>query len=292
LEAKQIDYCALTNVAELTGDCRGTMPRTTADFQQRYSIWAPRIRAELAGSNRANSSALVSGLEHLTADGGVVRLAVEKLQNKKLLGFTKLLCLQFDYEPKEQMWVATGPGRFEVDNSTLTEKEAENLAAKQEMQTDKFSLQKPCYAYVENFDKLVHYLDINRIIADGGNNRINIRYLPVINGQTGQLVKVDVGKVDMQFAEAKRGAKELSKLQATNGVTYWEEGRKSSFGRKRDIQLDGSGLLYNREDSMITVWGSQSQGCFLNGVNVDGIKYNVKTGRLEETRVLGPGIIW
>jgi hypothetical protein len=116
LEARRIDYCVVSNAAELSGDCRGTMPRKAADHERKYSMWAPKIRAEMAGG-LADDSAAGDGLQHLRAYGGVVRLAVEKIQRNKLLGFNKILCLQFDYEPGRQLCTAAGPGQFTDANN-------------------------------------------------------------------------------------------------------------------------------------------------------------------------------
>lgn len=294
LEARRIDYCALSNVALLRGRCLATMTmlKNERETERKYSLSAPRIRAELSEQKQRDSSALAGGFKHLQADGGGVVLAVRKLEQNKLLGFTKLSCVRFDYEAGRQLCWATGPGRIEVDNSKMTLQEIESVKKKEKEGADKFSLQKACYAIVENFDNLEYYLDTERIVAGSSDGNIYIGYMPVIDGQEGKVVKVNVGHIDAQLRETEKGRTELLALHASEGVTYEEEGKKNIWGEKKNIYLVGSDLFYDREESLITVWGDESWPCTLNGVSVDGIEYNLLTGRLKEARVLGPGIIW
>ena len=50
----------------------------------------------------------------------------------------------------------------------------------------------------------------------------------------------------------------------------------------------GSELLFEQEESLVTVAGDNTQPCYFNGSLVDGIRYNLKTGKVK-AQVVGPG---
>lgn len=289
LEAARIDYSAMKNEAVLRGDCLATMLRDENGFQRKYSLWAPRIKAEMSQKGKRDSSALASGLKHLRADGGEVVIAVRKLEQDRLLGFTKLSCFSFDYETESQLCWATGPGQIEMDNSKMSRQEIESISQKR---ANRFSLQKPCYALVQNFELLEYYLDSKQISADGGGQSFYIGYMPVKDGLEGSVVRVNIGHLDAQLMETEDKRTELLNMHASKGITYEEQGETDIWGRRGGVQLVGSDLFYDREQSLITVWSDKDWPCTLNGVAVDGIKYNLETGRLEKASVRGPGIIW
>ncbi len=289
LEAGRIDFCAITNEAVLRGNCRAMMTRNENGFERKFSLWAPRIKTQMSKESKRDSSALVSGLEHLRADGGEVVIAVRKLEKEELLGFTKLSCFSFDYETASELCWATGPGQIEVDNSKMSRQEIESISQKG---ADRFSLQKPCYALVQNFELLEYYLDTKQVSADGGGESFYIGYMPVKGGQEGNVVRANIGHMDAQLMETDDGRTELVSMHASKGITFEEQGQTDIWGRRKGAHLVGSDLFYERETSLITIWSNERWPCTLNGVAVDGIKYNLSTGRLEKAQVRGPGIIW
>jgi len=194
-----------------------------------------------------------------------------------LLGFTKLKCLKFDYDAGQQMFLATGSGVIAVDNSKIAEPERE---------VGRFSLQRPCYAVVRNFDTLKYFSEANLIIADAGAEQILIDYFPVIKGQQGQQTSATSNHIEAVLYETASGQNELSTLSAKGGITYEEERAKKG----KTIQFVGSEMFYDGSKSMITAWGDELQPCFLNGVLAPGIEYNLKTDRIK-TKIVGPGML-
>jgi hypothetical protein len=290
IEGRKISFDAAANIAVLQENCTARMLANTQTVERRYSLTAPRIEVSFGGKNEQQ---IVSGIGHIRADGSMVQLAVEKLEQKKMLGFTKIKCNTIDYDPAAQTLLAGGPGLIAVDNSKMTQKET--AAQKTDKKTDKLSLQKPCYAVIQDFASLEYNLKTDRILAQAGRNRINIGYMPIINGREGQVIKATVGRVEAEFVETKTGRTELVKLLASKGVTYDEQSNPDKRSKNKNIQLVGSDLVYNIEDAanpVINVWGNQSWPCFLNGVQVDGIEYQLSTGRIKEAKILGPGILW
>jgi hypothetical protein len=287
LEGRKLEFDAVSNLAVLQGNCAAKMLAPLSSIDRRYSIAAQRIAANLA---EKNGQQMFGELSHIRADGGVVQFAVEKLEQNRTLGFTKIKCFNFDFDSASQTLAAGGPGLIAIDNSKLTKKEIETLKA--EKSAGKLSLQKPCYALIQDFTGLEYNLKTEHITAQADKNRMSIGYMPITDGIEGQVVKATVGRFEAKLIETKTGQRELVKLYASDGVTYNEQ-NNATKGSK-NIQLIGSDLIYNVENAanpVITVWGNQSWPCFLNGVQVDGIEYQLSTGRLKEAKILGPSVL-
>jgi hypothetical protein len=180
------------------------------------------------------------------------------------------------------MFLATGPdGIIAVDNSKIAQPKGK---------VSRFSLQRPSYAVVRDFETLKYSLEANRIIADAGREQILIDYFPIVKGQYGQQVSATTSHVEALLYETALGRIELSTLRAAGGVTYEEQGKKKKWGKSKDIQFVGSEMFYDADKSIITAWGDELQPCLLNGALVPGIEYNLKTGRIK-TRITGPGML-
>ena len=279
--ARRIDYCPISDEVTLEGDCLCTMLREKPNFQQKYTLSAPKIAVKLSKDKGKQPSVLAPNIEHLTASGEVVQLDTSKWAKEELLGFTKLKCLKFDYDAGQQMFLATGSGIIAVDNSKIAEPERE---------VGRFSLQRPCYAVVRNFDTLKYFSEANLIIADARVEQILIDYFPIVQSQYGQQVSATASHIEAVLYETASGRSELSTLSATGGVTYEEEGKKKKWGKRKDIQFVGSEMFYDGSKSIITAWGDELQPCLLNGALAPGIEYNLKTDRIK-TKITGPGML-
>jgi hypothetical protein len=252
------------------------MLREKPNFQQKYRLSAPKLMVYLSKNKQSRAE-----IEHLTASGEVVQLDTSKWAEEELLGFTKLKCLKFDYDAGQQMFLATGSGIIAADNSKIAEPEKE---------VGKFSLQRPCYAVVRNFDTLKYLPEANLIIADAKVEQILIDYFPIVQGQRGRQVSATASHIEAVLYETARGQNELSTLSATGGITYEEEGKKNIWGKRKDIQFVGSKMFYDADKSIITAWGDKLQPCLLNGALAPGIEYNLKTNRIK-TKITGPGML-
>ena len=178
-------------------------------------------------------------------------------------------CLRFDYDPGRQLFLATGPpGTIVIDNSKI-------VAPKEKL--GKFSLRKRCYIVVRDFETLEYSLEANQIIADAGHGAILIDYFPVADSRTGQQVKATAGHIEAKLTETAGGQNEISTLSATDGITYNDE----------DKEFVGSEMFYDAGESVITAWGDDSQPCLYNGALVDGIRFDLKTGRVKVGKIIG-----
>jgi len=263
---KEAKFLPALNQVIFEGDCLCTMLREDSNSQQKYTLSAPQLTVDLSKDEASDAD-----IEHLTASGGVVKLATVKTAGEKLLGGVEIKCAKFDYDIGRQLFLATGPGLIKVDNSDISKPKAD---------LGRFSLRRRCYAVVRNFETLKYSLEANRIIADNSRERILIDYFPIVQGQYGQQVTASAGHVEVNLIETADGQIELSTLSAEGGIDYEE----------KDIQFEGSELFYDADKSIMTARGDEFQPCLLNGAIVEGVEYNLKTGKAK-SKITGPGIL-
>jgi hypothetical protein len=265
----QAHYIPAEKLVLFEGDCVFKMLRNDLGTEQRYRLSAPRIIVNLSETKTADSGDSTTGIEHLTATDGLVQLDNSRYKDDKLLGFTKLKCLKFDYDSKSKTCLATGPdGIIAVDNSK---------APKPRRKTPRFSLQRPCYAVVQGFDTLKYFIPENRILAGAIDERIVVDYFPVIDEKLGSKSTASAANIEALFTQQKDRSL-LSYLIATDGVDYEDS----------DKQLAGSKLIYDNKASVIRIHGDLYRPCLLNGVMVPEIKYDLKKERIT-TKISAPG---
>jgi hypothetical protein len=285
---KEAKFLSASNQVIFEGDCLCTMLREAPNLRQEYKLSAPRLTVDLPKDKDDKSTMSPASIEHLTADGGLVRLSSVKTAigepslakqtqgqtPEKLLGGIELKCLRFDHDPAQQLFLATGPGVLKFYNSD------ESVS---EPNSDMFSLDKPCWAFIERFDTLKYLQEPNLIIADAGpQGTLLINYFPIIEGQVkyDQQATTTAGHIETLLYKTADGQTELSTLHATGGITYEEKGKR----------FVGSRLLYEPGKSIITVRGDDVQPCLFNGALVDAIEYDLKTGRVK-TKIPAPGTL-
>ncbi|HDZ68978.1 MAG TPA: hypothetical protein ENH43_00965 [Phycisphaerales bacterium] len=261
---EKVEFLPAVNQVTFEGDTLCTMLRDDPNSQQKYTLSAQKLTVNFSDS--------ATDIESLAASGGVVRLVTVKTAGEELLGGIELKCRKFDYDTGQQMFLATGPGIIKVDNSRISEPNIE---------AGKFSLQGPCWAFMQDFKSLRYFLEANRVIADAGRQgTLRIDYIPVVEGRDGQHVTATARKIVANLTEIAGGQTGLSTLTATDRITYEEE----------DIQFAGGKLFYDADKSIMTVQGDKSQSCMLNGALVDGIEYDLKTGKVN-AEISGPGLL-
>ena len=253
------------------GDCLCSLLREERGIRQEYMLSAPQITIDLPEDTNDSSAELATDIKHLTANGGLVRLATVTTSGEQLLSGVELKCRRFDYDPNQQLSKAAGPGIIKFNNSRIVDTK-EKLSG--------FSLRKPCWAIVEDFDSLRYFAESNRIIADAGTDKLLINYFPVINGNLGKEVEARAGFVEAFLDQTVEGQTELATLTATNGITFEDE----------DNQFIGSRLFYDHKKASMTIQGDEYQPCYLNGALVDNIEYDLKTGK-RKASVVGPGAL-
>ncbi|MHC5075236.1 MAG: hypothetical protein ACYTFM_02245 [Planctomycetota bacterium] len=267
---KKVIFMRSENKVVFEGDCICSMTRVNEGIEEQYTLKAPRITINLFRQDMSSSD-IPTNLDSIFADGGIVRLSTINKYQGELLGGVELKCERFDYFAQEQYLVASGPGVINVDNSKAKES-AKNI--------NRLSLQRRCYARVENFDTLTYFLESNWFVAKAGVHQMFLGYVPVLDdGKSGQPTRAYTGIVEAYLQKTVDERLDIKKLKAQQGVIFETE----------DIQFEGNEMLYNPEDSLVFVRGSESTPCKLNGADVDGIEYDLKTEKVK-AKIVAPGM--
>jgi len=271
---QHVRFLPASNQAVFEGNCQAQMLQTDPNFLQQYTLLAPKLTIDLIKDANDRTSASAPGIKHFTADGGLVRLISKKTAGRKQLGGIQLESRKFDYEPGKGLFVATGPGIITMDNSKISPSTTE---------TGKFSLSKPCYAVVREYETLKYYIQKNRIVADApSEDGLIINYFPVINGkvQIDQQATVTTPHIQVDLIKTASGQSKLSTLSATGGIVYEDQ----------DKLFEGSSLFYDATKSLVTVHGDELRPCYYNGAFAGSIEWDLKTDSIK-TDVAGPAIL-
>jgi len=281
---EQAYFSAASNQLVFEGDCSFTMLREDPNVFVEYILLSQKIAIDLPGDTNDRTSGPGAGVKHLTASGGVVTLATTKTAKTELtvaeqlsdrssaksLGGIELKCSQVDYDPVRGLFVAAGPpAKIQIDNSKISGPGQE---------AGRFSLSRPCYAFLDNFDILEYSLRENRIVAEAvPQETLWIHYVPIIDGRYDEnaIATAKAPHIETLLRQTSEGRTELLTLTATGGI-YYED---------KDNTFIGSEMFYDHETSTMKIKGDESQPCYYNDVLVDDIELNLETGKVEAQMV-------
>lgn len=268
---KKAQFLPTANQALFEGGCVCTMLREDPNGQQKYTLSAPKITVDLTEQEDEPLSSMANKIEHLSAPGPTTRFSVIKMAEQELLGGFEVECAGVDYDAKQQLFLASGPGKVRVDNTKVPEPNED---------AGRFSMRRKSYSIVESFETLKYFVEKDEVIAEAGGQGVVVHYFPIVDGKYDRHVTITSSHIEAFLYETADGRTDLSTLYATDGVTYVEE----------DVEFKGSKLFYDAVKGVITVEGDDSQSCILNGSLVDKIEYDLKTGR-KKFKLVGPGTL-
>ena len=283
---RQARFLAASNQIVFEGDSRCTTLREDPNTLTKYMLLSEKITVDLPGDTNDGVSAPAVGIKHLTATGEVVRLATTKtaitegalakqLQGPnagKLLGGVELKCSRFDYDTALQLFLASGLGVIKLNNSEYLEPNET---------VGRFSMQKPCWAVLDGFDILRYFIRENRIVADtASREKLRMDYIPATYGRYDEHVSAKASHIEVVLYELPSDQMELSTLTATGGVEYEDKNNR----------FIGSELFYDNKTAILKIKGDKSHPCYYNGVPVEGVEMNVKTGKVQ-AEIVGPGTV-
>jgi hypothetical protein len=268
---KMAVFSPKSNKITFEGDCLCRMLRSDLDITQEYILSAPKLIVDLNDEEVSNGRALadVARITALSEQGAGSRLSSVKREDDKFLGGIELKCPQFEYDARQQMFIASGPGVIKVDNSRIPQPSKD---------VGRFSMQKPCYAIVRNFEQLHYYLQTERIVADNTSERIYIDYFPITDKKPEQ-VTMTAGRIEADLVETAAGQYRLWTLYAADGISFQD----------RDKIFEGSALLYDDQRDVVWARGSDSMPAYFNGIMFDGIEYDLATDEVRKIEIKGPG---
>jgi len=268
---KMARFSPKSNRITFEGDCVCRMLRSEMDVMQEYILSAPRLIVDL-NDEKVSSGRTFADVARITAiseEGAGSRLSSVKRDGDKFLGGIELKCPRFEFDAQQQMFIASGPGVIKADNSRIPQP-SRNVG--------RFSMQKPCYAIVRNFEQLRYYLQTERIVADNTSERIYIDYFPITD-KTPEQVTMTAGRIEADLVETSTGQYRLWTLYAADGISFQD----------RDKIFEGSELLYDDQRDVVWARGSDSMPAYFNGIMFDGIEYDLATDEVRKVEIKGPG---
>jgi len=281
---KQVRFLGESNRIIFDEDCLCAATREDPNVITKYMLMSEQITVDLPPD--ANGSA--TGIQHLTASGGVVTLASTKTaktvpaiegrtQNgttARSLGGVELKCSRVDYDPIEGLFAAEGSATMiHIDNSKIP-RPAET--------TQGVSLNQPCHAFLRDFETLKYFINENRIVADAGSRRLLGDYFSVANGADDGHIITEASRVEALLFKTPQGHSELLTVTATGGIDYRDEDKGNNF--------IGNKLFYDNKSSIVIITGDNVRPCYYNGALVDMIEYDFNT-RKTKVEMVGPGAI-
>jgi len=265
------EFISELNQAIFYGNVKGSFNKQTDYYNEENIFYGDKLIVDLAGGDNKPQAVGSANIAHITVTGPGVRLESIRTLGETELSHVRLKSARIDYDRITEDVIATGKGIIEYRNTAT-----ENLQAS----SSKRALDKPCYALVEGFDKLIWDTNSLQVKAFSEKTRgVHIGYLPV--GQTGygNRITIDTRQIDIDYFEPTKGKPELKQLYATGGIVYYEQPK---------YEFVGKDLYYDAQKEFLTVSGSEDMPCMLNGIFADAIEYNLKTG--SASAVLGSGV--
>jgi len=276
------NFLSSSNEIILEDSCKTYMLREDPNYIQEFTLLSDLMTIDLSKETDSQTSNMLTGFKRLVADGGQVTLSVVKRaktdllftqsqEPEKILAWTRLVCTKLDYDPIEQLFLASGPG--EVTLSDFEIKDPNDLKGDS-------ILEKQWWAIVSNFDSLKYLPNENRITAKAKPKEIlSVDYTSVKDGEYGPVIIATAGSAEIQLTETPDGQAELSNLVASGGIDYKDDGNR----------FFGSTLFYDHEKSTILIEGDENHPCYYNGLLILGAEYNLETGNVK-TQILGGGM--
>ncbi len=267
---KQAEFFSRDNRVIFSGSVVGRREREIAGVQQKDQFRGQRMVVDLLPDPQGKNPQI----KGITVEGGTVALEAIRIQEQKTIAHVRLLCVRLEYDAGRQFIQAIGPGEVEVNNAN---------APIPVVKPGEPTFNGPCYAMLNGFDKLTWDLGRGVFSADGQRQAVNLSYWPIdAEGQMGQIVRGATARFEATTIETPAKKTQITRIRALDGVYYEETGQNI---------FTGDHLEYDATTSIMQVFGTDSEPCFLNGVRVPVIEYNVGTREVRSELSTSPGTV-
>jgi hypothetical protein len=216
-----------------------------------------------------------NSLSHVSVNGGNVRLEAMQFTQGDKTSHVRLNCKQFDYDEKAQNLFAKGPGEIQLNNKDVA-------AADPNLDVKSMDFRSPCVALVNGFDGLTWRMGENKIDVDSSQESMKLSYITLKDGKPDAITNAQTMYAQIILQESPDGRTVLKEVVADNGVFMEQVGLHALKGQK---------LVYTAGDGWVNIQGSDSQPCFVDGVKVPTINYNLQTGQLKTKLSTSPGAV-
>lgn len=267
-----VRYLAADRHVQLEGNCAVTLQQTEPNYTYEYMLTAPMLAFDLMDDPNAPADGMGLTLRQFVASGGPVAVHALRKGGADLVGWVELKASKLDFQAERQEFVVSGPGNISLHNGEELDVEAD---------PNEFSIGRPCFAFMQNFDSLTYSAVANTIVADAESRQIFLNYYPRVNGSYDErFVEADAGRIEIALTQTAADRVELASIAAVEGISFLDN----------DNEFEGASLLYDHAADLVTVTGSEALPCYLNGALVDRIEMNPKTGAIK-TKTSSPSIL-
>ncbi len=266
---KQAEFSSTDNRITFVGNVVGRREVDKTEYVQKDIFRGQRLVVDLLPNPKVRDPQI----KLITIRDGNVALESVRSAGKTVLTHVRLLCVRIEYLADKERILAVGPGEIELNNAN---------APTPVVKPGQPNLGGPCYAILDGFDSLQWELVQGRFVADGQKASVNLYYWPIVDGQMGQIVRGATTHFEAGFVQNQAGQSQIASVKAGGGVYYEEVGKNV---------LTGDSLDYDASTSVMTIQGTDSEPCFLNGARTPGIEYNLVTGEIRSQLSVNPGAI-
>ena len=267
---KQAEFFSKDNKVVFSGSVVGRREREIAGVQHKDQFRGQKMVVDLLPDAQGKNPRI----RQITVEGGTVALESIRTQAQKAISHVRLLCVRLEYDADKLFIQAVGPGEIEVNNAN---------APIPVVKPGQPSFNGPCYAILNGFDSLTWDLGKGNFAADGQHTAVNLSYWPIdADGQMGQIIRGATTHFEATTIETPAKKTQITRLKASDGIYYEETGRNIFTGDRLD---------YDSTTSIMQVHGTDSEPCFMNGVRVPVIEYNLGTGEVRSELGASPGAI-
>ena len=251
----------------------------TTEFTRRDQMHGDRLEIHF-GTNAAGEMML----QDVAVSEGKVFVQSTKTRNEAVLFNVKLDCQRLDYTCSglTEEIAASGPGEIQLNNSEVapSEKPGKGL-----------DLNRPCIAYISNFDTLRWNMMDLTIAADAPEDKpLQMTYVPIKDGLEEKYVHFYSQQMNVGFLMNSPREMELKNVFTDKGIVVEEA---DMFNNKVVSQFRGQTMNYDMytDPGWLTITGTDAYPANVNGMSVQKIRYNVNTGQLDAAMSSTPGVI-
>lgn len=267
------EYYDDAKVMTFNGNVIGQRKDVKVDHVQDNVFYGEQLAVELY---QESAEAKELSVKYVSVTGEKVKLKSTRTVGEEIINQVQLFRSRINYDAINEVITAGEGGRIEINNANAPVKAAIGKGKRS------LGLEKPCYAVIENFERLMWFLKGNTIIAKGEETGLTVGYIPIVDGKPGSAIQTAAKHVTARLNTSKSKRAELLTLTARDGVHYYEEDGN---------EFTGDNLFYDASTDMMVVSGHDGQPCFANGVETDRIVYNLGTGKWKTSLSSRPGTV-
>ena len=255
------------------GNVMTTRKSLKPDFVQLDKIHSEKLTIDLDENDTGSVD-----LSHLAVTEGRVFVESQRTQEDRELSKVKLYCTDISYDRVDNVIVAAGPGKIEMvnhENPQVPNSDPNN------------PLNRPSVAMVDGFTEIHWDIDKESIVIDGGQDQLELSYVPLVDGKAEKFIYVNAIRFDLSFVTDPNGKTAVKRVFTDKPIDYME---KDGNNEKVLHKITGGKLDYNA-DGWMKITGTPAMPCRVDGMRTQEVLVNPLTGEIDTTISTTPGLL-